>query len=117
THFPRRALLPRRVAMLGADQAWMGDYCKSIMHMNFAEDRDIDTVEAVTAALQQLDLPSAQIIASAQSDQHKHRLRQQTEAAQARGIFGAPTFFCGDEMFWGNDRLEDALAYAAAMNY
>jgi 2-hydroxychromene-2-carboxylate isomerase len=33
--------------------------------------------------------------------------------AQARGIFGAPTFFVGDEMFWGNDRLEDALALAA----
>jgi 2-hydroxychromene-2-carboxylate isomerase len=114
--FPRRALLPMRVAMLGADQPWMGSYCKNIMLMNFAEDRDIDTVEAVTEALEQLGLPAAQIIATAQSDEHKHRLRLQTEEAQARGIFGAPTFFCGTEMFWGNDRLDDALAYAASMS-
>ena len=37
-----------------------------------------------------------------------------TEEAQQRGIFGAPTFFVGDEMFWGNDRLDDALDLAAA---
>jgi 2-hydroxychromene-2-carboxylate isomerase len=38
----------------------------------------------------------------------------QTERAQALGIFGGPTFFVGNEMFWGNDRLEDAMAFAAA---
>jgi 2-hydroxychromene-2-carboxylate isomerase len=36
------------------------------------------------------------------------------ERLPARGIFGAPTFFVGDEMFWGDDRLEDALAFALA---
>jgi 2-hydroxychromene-2-carboxylate isomerase len=43
----------------------------------------------------------------------KTRLREQTEEAQRRDIFGAPTFFVGTEMFWGNDRLDDALAFAA----
>ncbi|MFC5740087.1 2-hydroxychromene-2-carboxylate isomerase [Dyella tabacisoli] len=114
TQFPRRALLPMRVATLGAEQPWMGAYCKKIMQMNFVEDRDIDTLEAVSNALEQLGLPAAQIIADAQSDEQKHRLRLQTETAQARGIFGAPTFFVRDEMFWGDDRLEDALAFAAS---
>jgi 2-hydroxychromene-2-carboxylate isomerase len=41
----------------------------------------------------------------------KESLRRQTEEAVARGIFGAPTFVVGDELFWGNDRLEDAIAW------
>ncbi|RUL76686.1 2-hydroxychromene-2-carboxylate isomerase [Dyella choica] len=109
TSFPRRALLPMRVALLGADQPWMAAFCKHIMQMNFAEDRDIDNVEAVTEALTALELPASALIAQAQSEENKLALRRQTEAAQARGIFGAPTFFVGDEMFWGDDRLEDAL--------
>ena len=42
----------------------------------------------------------------------KALLRQQTETARDKGIFGAPTFFVGQEMFWGNDRLDDALLFA-----
>ena len=39
-------------------------------------------------------------------------MRRQVDRARNLGLFGAPTFFVGDEMFWGNDRLEDALAWA-----
>lgn len=53
--------------------------------------------------------------AQAHSGTSKPSLREQTHAAQIRGIFGAPTFFVGDAMFWGNDRLDDALACAAAL--
>jgi 2-hydroxychromene-2-carboxylate isomerase len=42
----------------------------------------------------------------------KDRLKQQTAQAEARGIFGAPSFISGDELFWGDDRLEQALAWA-----
>ena len=49
------------------------------------------------------------IIAEAQSEANKLKLREQTATAEAKGIFGAPTFFVGEEMFWGNDRLDDAL--------
>ncbi|PLT19150.1 hypothetical protein CXP34_04025 [Ralstonia mannitolilytica] len=42
-------------------------------------------------------------------------MRKQAHAAQIRGIFGAPMFFVGDAVFWGNDRLDDALARAAAV--
>jgi 2-hydroxychromene-2-carboxylate isomerase len=110
--FPRPSLLPMRVAMLGAEEPWIGDYCKQIMLMNFARDREIDTQEAVSEVLQQLGLPAEDILAKARSEDNKLRLRAQTEEAQARGVFGAPTFFVGSEMFWGDDRLEDALALA-----
>jgi len=63
--------------------------------------------------LERLDLPAQKIIADALTDANKLKLREQTERARAQRIFGAPTFFVGAEMFWGNDRLDDALAFAA----
>lgn len=113
TTFPRAALLAMRVALLGSDQQWIGDYCRKIMQLNFAEDRDIGSADVVFQALDELGLPAQRIIEDAQSDANKLRLREQTAQAGAKGIFGAPTFFVGDEMFWGNDRLDDALAYCA----
>lgn len=113
TVFPRAALLPLRVALVGAEQPWIGAYCRRIMSLNFAEDREIDDPQRVVDVLTQLSLPAQRILDAAQSDANKLRLRHQTEAAQARGIFGAPTFFVGEEMFWGDDRLDDALALCA----
>ena len=88
----------------------MGEFCRRIMQLNFAEDRDIDSASIVSGVLDQLDLPAQQIIEQAQSDANKLKLRRQTETAKAKGVFGAPTFFMNDEMFWGNDRLDDALS-------
>ncbi|MES2999783.1 MAG: 2-hydroxychromene-2-carboxylate isomerase [Pseudomonadota bacterium] len=112
TEFPRSAILPHRVALLAADQPWCGAFCREIMQMNFARDETIDNVDAVTRALVSLGLPAAEWIAMAQADDNKLRLRLQTEKAQALGIFGAPTFIVDSEMFWGNDRLEDAIHHA-----
>ncbi|OZA84744.1 MAG: disulfide bond formation protein DsbA, partial [Azorhizobium sp. 39-67-5] len=51
---------------------------------------------------------------TAQAQANKDRLRAQTDAARAAGVFGAPTFICADgELFWGHDRLEMALEHAA----
>ncbi|CAJ0812025.1 MULTISPECIES: 2-hydroxychromene-2-carboxylate isomerase [Ralstonia] len=113
--FPRASVLPLRVALLGADRPWIGAFCQRIMLRNFAQDHDIHTPEAVREELTALGLPASAILAEALSDANKLSLREQTHAAQIRGIFGAPTFFVGDAMFWGNDRLDDALACASAL--
>jgi len=115
SRFPRSAVLPSRVALLGADEAWIGAYCRRMMSLNFAEDRDIDSQEVVAEVLAQLGLPAQPLVEAALSEANKLRLRAQTEEAAARGIFGAPTFFVGDEMFWGNDRLDDTLARCAEL--
>ncbi len=110
--FPRRALLPMRVALVGADQAWMGEYCRRIMLQNWAHDREIDDAAVVLEALRELvDDPHA-VLAAAETQEVKEALRAQTAKARALGIFGAPTFIVDGEMFWGDDRLEDALDYA-----
>jgi 2-hydroxychromene-2-carboxylate isomerase len=112
--FPRTALLPARVALIGAEQAWMGEFCRRIMQLNFAADQTIDSAACVSEVLAQLGLREQEILDEAQSDANKLRLRSQTDLAKDKGIFGAPTFFVGEEMFWGNDRLDDALAYCVA---
>lgn len=113
TVFPRRALLPLRVALRNAEQPWVWEFCKQVMHANFVLDRDIDDAQLVTEILTSLARPAHQLIVDAQSDTAKTALRTQTALAAARGIFGAPTMFVGDEKFWGNDRLDDAIAFAA----
>ncbi|MFZ6731023.1 2-hydroxychromene-2-carboxylate isomerase [Undibacterium sp. Ji42W] len=111
-NFPRPAILPLRVAVLGAEQSWMAEYCRRIMQMNFVHDKDIDNKEMVAAALNDMGLPATEIITQALGDDNKLKLRRQTGLAMSKGIFGAPTFFVGEQMYWGNDRLDDALAHA-----
>ena len=114
TTFPRTALLPMRVALIGADQGWIAPFARRMMAMNFAADRDIDNLEAVSEVLAELGLDARAIVALALTPDNKLRLRRQTEQAQALNLFGAPSFISDGELFWGNDRLDDALAHAAA---
>jgi 2-hydroxychromene-2-carboxylate isomerase len=111
--FPRTALLPMRVATLGACEDWISAFARRVMHQNWVEDREIDDAAAVRAALAGLVPDPDALLAAALAPDNKLRLRAQTEQASARGIFGAPSFFVGEEMFWGNDRLDDAIACAA----
>jgi 2-hydroxychromene-2-carboxylate isomerase len=110
--FPRPGVLPARIALLGAEQPWIGAFCRQVMELNFALDKDINQPDGMAGILTELGLPASDILDRAQAEPTKKRLREQTDAARARGIFGAPTFFVGTEMFWGNDRLEDALTFA-----
>jgi len=111
--FPRLGVLPSRIVLLGAEQPWVGAFSRRVMDLNFALDQDINHPEQIAPILNELGLSSSEILAQAQSDSVKTRLREQTDEARARGIFGAPTFFVGAEMFWGNDRLDDALLLAS----
>jgi 2-hydroxychromene-2-carboxylate isomerase len=114
SQFPRASVLPARVALIGADKPWMGEFCRRVMQLNFAADQDIDSPALVAEVLTQLGLEAPEIIDEALQDANKLNLRRQTELAASKGVFGAPTFFVDGEMFWGNDRLDDALACAAA---
>ncbi|HEX8611337.1 MAG TPA: 2-hydroxychromene-2-carboxylate isomerase [Telluria sp.] len=111
--FPRRALLPLRVALLGAGESWIGAFCQRIMQCNFVDDREIDDPALVGEVLAALGLDAGALLAAASTEQNKLALRLQGEEAVRRGVFGAPMFFAGEDMFWGNDRLEDAIAWAA----
>lgn len=113
TTFPRSAVYPMRVAAAHTDAPWVPEYCRRFMTLNFAKDRDINSMDVVTEVLKDLGEDADAIVAAAQTDEGKAQLRARGEEAMRRRIFGAPMLFAGEEMFWGNDRLEDAMAWAA----
>ena len=112
--FPQASTLPARIALLAAELPWMGTYCRRVTTQNFAAGLDISDEDNVVAALDGLVAKPGVFIAAALSDANKPLLRAQTEEAQRRGIFGAPSFTVGDELFWGDDRLEDALDFCVS---
>jgi 2-hydroxychromene-2-carboxylate isomerase len=111
SRFPRNGLLAARVALLGAEQPWGPDFVRAVYHANFAEDREIADAAVLGALLATLEVDAAAVLERAQAPENKERLRRQTERAAERGIFGAPSFVSRGELFWGNDRLETALAW------
>jgi len=111
--FPQNSLLAARVALVGLRQTWGEEFCLEVFRTEFGEGAPIDDAEAIATVLARLGVAPDPVLKAAQTDDTKVRLRQQTEEAERRGIFGAPTFIAADgEMFWGNDRLEHALRWA-----
>jgi 2-hydroxychromene-2-carboxylate isomerase len=114
SQFPRNSVLAARVALLGVERGWGPRFVRAALAANFADDRDIGSPVVVDDLLAGLGLDGAALRAEADGPAHRPALRAATERAVALGIFGAPMFLVGDEMFWGNDRLERALAWARA---
>ncbi|ANQ86915.1 2-hydroxychromene-2-carboxylate isomerase [Azoarcus olearius] len=112
SQFPRSGVLAARVALIGVEQGWVAPFARAVMTANFAEDRPIGERPVIEDILSGLGLPAEAVLAAALTDDNKLALRQQTERAAELGLFGAPNFRVGEELFWGNDRLEDALAWA-----
>ena len=111
--FPQSSLLASRVALVGLDDEWGEDFCRAAYRAEFADGRPIDRPETIAVILADLKLDAAAVLMMAQSSDIKERLRTQTAEAERNGIFGAPSFRTADgELFWGNDRLEAALAWA-----
>ena len=110
--FPRMSVLPARIALLGQDEPWGRDFCVAVFRANFQHDLDIQAEDVVHQVLKDLSLDADMLIERAKTEAAKEALRRQVDRARNLGLFGAPTFFVGDEMFWGNDRLEDALEWA-----
>ena len=109
--FPRNGVLAARVASWFQAEQWVPEFVRQVYIANFAEDRDIAAASELLAIVGRLDLPS-NLLDIAESSEAKAKLRDQTDRARALGIFGAPSFISGNELFWGNDRLEAAVAWA-----
>jgi 2-hydroxychromene-2-carboxylate isomerase len=114
--FPQNGLEAARLALVGEGDGWTPAFTRAVFLANYAEQKDISDEETLGAILATLGVDADAALAEASTLPIKDRLKQQTEEAAARGIFGAPSFTIGDELFWGNDRLEAALAWATAHN-
>lgn len=109
--FPRRTLLPIRVAIAAENEPWFAAYAARVMTLHFAEDREIGDPVAVAQALSHCGVSPQAWLERAATSEVKQRLHERTDEALALGLFGAPSFRVGGELFWGHDRLDQALAW------
>ncbi|MEM9055761.1 MAG: 2-hydroxychromene-2-carboxylate isomerase [Pseudomonadota bacterium] len=112
--FPQNGLAAARMAMIGLKKPWGRAFCKSVFTAQFAEGRDTGDRAFVESLARQAGAEE-QDIQLAYEDANKTALRSQTEQAVALGLFGAPSFIVDKELFWGDDRLDDAFAFAASL--
>lgn len=110
--FPQRSILSARVACAALAQPWVGDFVRAVFHAQFAEGRDIGDREVIKFVLLALDVDATEWLSKAEQDETKLLLRAFTDEAAKRDVFGAPNMFTGGEHFFGQDRLDDAVAWA-----
>ena len=110
--FPQNTLLAARVAVAGLEQSWGEDFSRRIYRAQFAEGRNVGDAQVIGEIVNGLGQNGAAVLVRAGGDDIKQKLRANTEEAQRLGVFGAPSFIAGGELFWGNDRLEQALRAA-----
>jgi 2-hydroxychromene-2-carboxylate isomerase len=114
SEFPRSGLLASRVSLLAKHEAWMPEFSKAVFRANFAEDMDISDEAVIGGILDSLGESGEAWIENSRTPENKEALKRQTERAMALGIFGAPSFVAGGgELFWGDDRMAEALAWAS----
>jgi 2-hydroxychromene-2-carboxylate isomerase len=115
--FPVNTLLTMRGAVAAQMDGVFDRYVDAVFKAMWAEPKKMDDPEVAAAALQQAGLDGGRLMARTQEPEVKERLLKNTEASVARGTFGSPTFFVGEEIFFGKDRLrdvEDEIARAKA---
>ncbi len=112
--FPLNGLAAARIALALPDEARPA-FTRAVYRQAFCDGRDIADPALLQALVREIDVELETAVAAAGTELVKAALRRQTETAVALGVFGAPTLVTADgELFWGNDRLEEALGWAAA---
>jgi 2-hydroxychromene-2-carboxylate isomerase len=115
TTFPQNSLQAARVALSLPDDGTRAEFSRRVYQRQFANGQQIADPQVLSSALAELGLSAQAELERAARPNNKERLRQQVENARQRGIFGAPSFLTQDgELFWGNDRLEEALDWQVA---
>lgn len=113
TPFPQNGLMAARLAIAGLEEGWTPAFVKAVYKLEFADGRNIADRAALTDALEAAGAAVERALARAETQDVKQALRLNTGEAQSKGLFGAPSFTTeSGEMFWGDDRLEQALSWS-----
>ncbi len=108
--FPQNSLTAGRLALVGQDFGWTGDFTRAVFAAQFGQGKDISQIEVLAGILLELGLDADALLAEIQTPVMKEALKDQGREADRIGIYGAPSFVTSDgELFWGNDRMEDAF--------
>jgi 2-hydroxychromene-2-carboxylate isomerase len=112
-HFPVNTVLAMRGAIAAEMEGNLAPYIDAVLHHMWEAPKKMDDPELFVSALNESGFDGAALAARTQDDDVKAKLIENTEAAVSRGVFGIPTFFVGNDMFFGKERLgqlEEALS-------
>jgi len=111
--WPSNYLFAMRAATYAFDAGRGEPFARQAFRAAFQRGRDLSIPAHVLDAAERAGLPRGEVRAATEDPELKSALRRATDDAHAIGVFGVPTVQVGDELFWGDDRLEDAAATAA----
>ena len=104
-NFPVNTLALMRMAVAARAQGMLAPYVDAAFHHMWEAPKKMDDPDVIRAALVESGLDADRLIEAAQTPEIKQQLMANTEAAANRGVFGSPSFFVGEELFFGKDRL------------
>ena len=103
--------LANRIAVLGMQEGWCSNYVQATYRRWFLEWLEPGSEPNVSESLREIGQDSERILELATGEETGEVYSCQTESAQSKGIFGSPSFIVDGELFWGDDRLEDAVSW------
>ena len=98
-----------RVAIVGEAEGWLPDYMVATYRRWFDGGDPAGSEPNLSESLNEIGQDPQRVLATAASEETERRYLAATEEAKGLGIFGVPTFVVGGELFWGDDRLNDAI--------
>ena len=110
TRFPVNALKAMRLVVAAEAEDRAADVAQTAFRALWVDDRDVTAPEELRAIAVASRLDAERALVAIESAAIKERLRAYTDDAIRRGAFGAPSFFVGEQLFWGNDRLHQVEA-------
>lgn len=103
--------LANKVAIMGKDQGWIKEYTILTYKKWFLEHLEPGSEPNLSSTLEEIGLDAKNVIKQAQADDIEQKYLKNTEMAKNKGVFGSPTFIVENEIFWGDDRCEDAIKW------
>jgi len=106
----RQSVMANLVALVGMREGWGADFARAAYRRWLVQGEETGSEPNLSSSLRDIGQDAGRVLALANSSAANDRLLRETEAAKDLGIFGSPTFAVGGELFWGDDRLEDAIS-------
>jgi 2-hydroxychromene-2-carboxylate isomerase len=107
----KQSVVANLVATIGMQEGWGADFVRAAYRRWFQLGQETGSEPNVSASLRDIEQDPARVLGLADSEKVKRALALETDTARGSGIFGSPTFVVGRELFWGDDRLKDAISW------
>jgi 2-hydroxychromene-2-carboxylate isomerase len=105
----KQSVAANRVAIVGMHEGWGKDFVRAAYRRWFEEGEETGSEPNLSSSLRDIGQQPDRVMALADASETNDRLLAETDNARQLGIFGSPTFVVGRELFWGDDRVEDAI--------